>query len=153
MYPRTDSDGDIDERILVVYGPRGGERLLRRAERLAASGQVELTMVGVAIQDTSPGRCVLGTSEYNLGVREEVAGELRLAASRLGTLPARTRLKVLVEGRDPPLAVWAARQRFTRVLVADRRGPSGRRPRKLAAQLRAATHARVDLIGAAGGGI
>jgi len=133
--------------VLVVYEPgRAGERALARAAELAGEGEAQLTVVVLAPQDTDPARCVVGTPAYNREVRADAARELAGARELLAGRATPAHMKVLVQGSDPPLPVWAAAQGFDVILLA-RRGGLLRARRGLAASLRSATGARVHRVG------
>jgi hypothetical protein len=137
------SEPDL-QRILLVYatGERGERTLARAAEMVRESG-AELTVVSLAPQDTSAARCVVGTPAYNEAVRDEAAGELEHAQGCLGPLSPQARFKLLVGGRDRPLAAWAAQEAFDVILLPGRQGFLGRGTRQLARRLRRATRADV----------
>jgi hypothetical protein len=132
------------QRILLVYaaGERGERTLARGAEMVRESG-AQLTVVSLAPQDTRPAHCVVGTAAYNEAVRDEAAGELEHAQGRLGPLAPQARFKLLVGGRDSPLAAWASQQAFDVILLSGRQGFLGRGTRRLARTLRRATRADV----------
>jgi hypothetical protein len=104
-----------------------------------------LTVVAFAPQASGP-RCGASNDAYNCAVRDEAAAELSQAAELLGPLAERTRFKLLVEGRDPPLEAWVEQNRFGLVLLPARRAVlrSGGHP--AARRLRRFSDAAVDLV-------
>jgi nucleotide-binding universal stress UspA family protein len=134
-------------RVLVVHAPLSApDGALELAAQLASAPGAHLTVVALALQDTDPARCVVGTPAYNRGVREDAAQELRRAREQLAQRPGRTRFKLLVEGRDPPLGAWAAAERFDVIVLGAHRGLQGRGMRRLADSLRRETQADVRVL-------
>jgi hypothetical protein len=138
--------GGSATRTLVLFERgRCGAVALRRAAELTAASDVELTVVTLAPQ-AAPNRCCgPGVQPFNCAVREEAELELREARDMLGPGADRTTFKVLVEDRDPPLAVWVAERAFDLVLLpAHRLRPGGHRA---ARKLRRSTAADVRVVG------
>ena len=134
-------------RVAVLFERgRKGEAALREASEASSAGG-ELTVVTLAPQAQPGGclRCRVGLPENNCAVREEADVELRHARELLGAVADRTAFKVLVERRDPPLAVWVAEQLCDLVILPARRLPPRGHP--LARALRRAHTAEVRVVG------
>jgi hypothetical protein len=89
--------------------------------------------------------------DYNCAVRETAEAELRRAREELGPIAERASFKVLVQGKDPPLAAWIAAGDFDLVLLPARRRPLRRSKHPAAEPLRRSTSAEVRVIDAGSG--
>ena len=145
--PAPGEHGGLDGglRVLAVYERgRNGERTLREAAELATAG-ARLTVVTLATQAPRQRCCAAASGAYNLAMRDEAADELREARLLLGAVAERVRFVMLVERRDPPLALWAAESGFDLVLVPARRFSRG--GGIVARALRRSAASEVRLIG------
>jgi hypothetical protein len=109
-------------RIAVVLEPgRSGAAALTQATALAAAPGAELTVVAVAPNAVGC-RCCGGPSPYayNCAVRDDVAQGLHNAAKQLDVDARDIKVKLLVEGSDPPLEEWVVRSRVDLVLLPAR---------------------------------
>ena len=139
-------------RVMVLYEPgRSGEMAVRRAGDIAQGTGAALTLVCVVPQAEGGGpRCGGSAHDYNLAVLEQSAQDVHNARRRLGELADETRVELLVEGSDPPLADWSAARHFDTILLPARRRPlrGGKHPD--AARLMRYTDAEVRIIDARG---
>src|SRR5437588_7391952 len=127
---RCDPVRSAGKRVVGLYEPgRIGSAALELAGRLAGDDGSGLTVVSVAPQDTRV-CCGAGSAiDYNRAVCEAIDAELRQARELLGQAESRASFKLLVQGKDLPLAAWIAAGGFDVVLL-----PAHRRP------LRSAKH-------------
>lgn len=144
--------GDVGEgvafRVAVVLEPgRSGAAALTQATALAASPDAELTVVAVAPKAVGC-RCCGGPSPYayNCAVRDDVAQDLHDAVARLDGGARDIKVKLLVEGRDPPLEEWVVQSRVDLVLLPARWRPLRRRDHPAAPVLRRLTDATVRVV-------
>jgi len=129
----SDAVRSAGKRVVVLYEPgRTGSAALSLAGRLVGGDGSALTVVTVAPQDTRI-CCGAGSAiDYNRAVCEASAAELRQARELLGFAGNRASFKLLVQGKDPPLAAWIAAGGFGVVLLR----PGRHRPACLGALLR-----------------
>ena len=121
--------------VLVVHGRgRAGAAALAEGARLARAGQLELTVLAFAPQDTDPAVCGVYTEAFNEGVRAQALDELAEARRLLGEDGTSARY-VLLDGRDGALESWAGAEGFAIILLA-RSGALGLRGRRRAGRLR-----------------
>jgi hypothetical protein len=143
-----DAGEGLFSRIAVVLEPgRSGAAALTQATALAASPGAELTVVAVAPKAIGC-RCCGGPSPYayNCAVRDDVAQDLHDAAARLDRGAQDINVKLLVEGRDPPLEEWVAQSRVDLVLLPARWRPLRRPDHPAARLLRRLTDASVRVV-------
>jgi hypothetical protein len=141
-------DEDPPARIAVVLERgRSGAAALAQATALAASPAAELTIVAVAPKVTAA-RCCGGPSPYayNCAVRDNVAEELQSAIARLEPAARDVKVKLLVEGTDPPLEDWVVRSRFDLVLLPARWRGLRQRSHPAAGLLRRFTDANIRVV-------
>jgi hypothetical protein len=148
--------GSVDERlcsrVAVVLEPgRSGATALAHATALAATPACELTVVAIAPKATGC-RCCGGPSPYayDCAVRDDVAQELHKATARLGPVGQDIKVKLLVEGSDPPLETWIAQGRFDLVLLPARWRVLRSRSHPAARLLRRFTDANIRVVRAPG---
>jgi len=144
--------GDVGEsvfsRIAVVLEPgRSGAAALAQATALAASPAAELTVVAIAPKAIGC-RCCGGPSPYayNCAVRDDVAQELDDAAVRLDLAARDIKVKLLVEGSDPPLEEWVVHSQIDLVLLPAHWRALRSRSHPAARLLRRATGADVRIV-------
>jgi hypothetical protein len=149
---RSDAVRSAGKRVVVLYEPgRTGSAALDLAGRLVGGDSPGLTVVGVAPQDTRMCCGAGSASDYNRAVCEAVDAELRQARELLNDAGNRASLKLLVEGKDPPLAAWIDAAGFDIVLLPARRRPLRSAKHPAADQLRRSTSAEVRIVEARGG--
>jgi hypothetical protein len=139
---------DLSSHIAVVLEPgRSGAAALAQATALAASPGAELTVVAVAPNAVGC-RCCGGPSPYayNCAVRDDVAQELHDAAARLDCGARDVKVKLLVEGRDPPLEEWVVQSGVDLVLLPARWRVLRSRSHPAAQLLRRLTDASVRVV-------
>ena len=104
-FTQSEAIAPVGKRVVVLYEPgRTGSAALDLARRLVEGVGVRLTVVSLAPQDTRI-CCGAGSAmDYNQTVCETAEAELRQARKELGPNADRASFKVLVEGKDPPLA-------------------------------------------------
>lgn len=124
---------------VVVEAGRRGTAALAYAAALVAERPTELTVLVLAPQEPPPRCCGASPDAYNCAVIDQVSAELHDAARQLGGAGDGARFRMLIEGRDPPLATWVAQNGIELVLLpARRRGlrsprhPQARRIRRQA---------------------
>jgi hypothetical protein len=144
---QSDAVQSAGSRVVVLYEPgRSGSAALDLARRLVADDGSALAVVTVAPQDTRI-CCGAGSAiEYNRAVCEAADAELEDARERLGPVCRRALFKVLVQGKDPPLAAWIASEEFDVVLLPARRRLLRRAKHPAADQLRKSTSAKVRIV-------
>jgi hypothetical protein len=133
------------KRVLVVFEPgRSGTAALELARELVEGQGATLTVVGVAPQGVSGTRCGNSALDYNLAVRDSVAGDLGHARAWLGEFGVRASYELLIDGVSPSLDEFAAAGRFDLVLLPARRRPMRGHP--ATQRLRRATAAEIQVI-------
>jgi CheY-like chemotaxis protein len=133
------------ERVLVVFEPvRSGAATLELARDLVERQGATLTVVSVAPQGMSCARCGNSARDYNLAVRDSVAGDLAHARARLEEFGVPASYALLLDGVAPSLDEFATAGRFDLVLLPARRRPIGGHP--AAERLRRTTGADVQVI-------
>src|SRR6478609_2878343 len=145
----SDAVRSAGKRVVVLYEPgRTGSAALSLAGRLVGGDGSALTVVTVAPQDTRI-CCGAGSAiDYNRAVCEASAAELRQARELLGPVGNRALFKLLVQGKDPPLAAWIAAGGFGVVLLPARRRPLRSAKHPAADPLRRSTSAKVRVVDA-----
>ena len=151
-FTQSQAIAPVGKRVVVLYEPgRTGSAALDLARRLVGGAGVGLTVVSLAPQDKRI-CCGAGSAmDYNRTVCETAEAELRQARKELGPNAGRASFKVLVEGKDPPLAAWIAAGDFDVVLLPARRRPLRRAKHPAAERLRRSTGAEVRVIDAGSG--
>jgi hypothetical protein len=146
---RSDAVPSAGSRVVVLYEPgRCGSAALDLARRLVADDGSALTVVTVAPQDSRI-CCGAGSAmDYNRAVCEAADDDLREAHELLGPVADQALMKVLVEGKDPPLVTWIAAGDFDLVLLPARRRPLRRAKHPEADELRRLTSAEVRVVDA-----
>lgn len=141
-------------RVMVLYEPgRSGAAAIDRGRALVDGTDASLTVVGIAPQaEGGPPRCGGSAHDLNITLVEQTADELYEARRRLGELGDTVRFELLVEGEDPPLEQYTAREQFDAILLPARRRPLNRTKHPQAAVLRRVTAADVQIIDARDGG-
>jgi hypothetical protein len=86
-------------------------------------------------------------------VLEQIADDMHRARRRLGELADETKVELLIEGDDPPLADWSATRHFDTILLPGRWRLLGGARHPDAARLLRYTDADVRIIDARGGGV
>jgi hypothetical protein len=144
----------VFQRILVVSEPgrNGAAALAQAAAIIAASSSSRLTIVATAPQTTTTCRNCGGVSPdaYNRAIREDVAHDLHNATAQLKLDTRAVKVKLLIEGTDPPLTDWIAQERFDLVLLPARRSGLRLRSHPAAHQLQNLTEADVHVVSASG---
>jgi hypothetical protein len=145
----SDAVRSAGKRVVVLYEPgRTGSAALDLAGRLVGDDGSALTVVSVAPQDTRI-CCGAGSAiDYNRAVCEAADAELRQARELLDFAGNRASFKLLVQGKDPPLAAWIAAGGFGVVLLPARRRPLRSAKHPAADQIRRSTSAQVRVVDA-----
>ena len=92
----------------------------------------------------------MSPAAYNQAVRDDIAQDLHHATGRLHLGADHISVKLLIEGRDPPLAVWIAWGGFDLVLLPARRSGLRSRSHPTARLLHGLISAEVQVVTAAG---
>ena len=140
-------------RVMVLYEPgRSGAAAIDRARALVDEMNASLTVVGIAPQaEGGAPRCGGSAYDLNLMLVEQSADELYEARAQLGDLADIAHFELLVEGEDPPLEQYSAREQFDTILLPARRRPLHRTKHPQATVLRRLTAAEVQIIDARDG--
>jgi hypothetical protein len=144
---RSDAVPSVGSSVVVLYEPgRSGSAALDLARRPVEGDGSARTVVTVAPQDKRI--CCGGGSamDYNRAVCEAADADLREAWQLLAPVSDRAVFKLLVQGKDPPLADWIASGYFDVVLLPARRRPLRRAKHPAADQLRRSTRAEVRVV-------
>ncbi len=131
----------------MLYEPgRTGSAALALAGRLVGGDGSVLTVVGVAPRDERI-CCGAGSAiDYNRAVCEAAGAELRRARELLGSVGNRASFKLLVQGKDLPLAAWIDAAGFDVVLLPARRRSLRGAKHPVADRLRGSTRAEVRVV-------
>ena len=143
----SETDAMDGKRVLVVFEPaRSGVAALELARELVEREGATLTVVSVAPQGLSGARCGNSARDYNLAIRDSVAGDLAHARAWLGEFGIRPSYELLLDGVSPSLDEFAAGGRFDLVLLPARRRPMRAPGHPAEARLRRASSAEIQVI-------
>lgn len=124
--------------VLYERGRAGAAALEEGLTRAGDTGG-DLTVVVIAPQAPYLSGCMASPDAVNDAVCEQCEAELREADRLLGNVGSRAGFVLLVEGRDLPLAAWAAAREIDVILlparhslIGPRRHPALRALRKMA---------------------
>lgn len=136
------------KRVMVLFeAGHAGVAAVRVARELAEHGGVTVTAVGFAPQAPTLRGCGPSAAGYNEAVRAAVGHELGQAEELLWPIGSRASCRLLVEGSDPSLEQFAARERFDLILLPAHRRPLRSAKHPAAAALRR-TGAEVRIVSA-----
>jgi hypothetical protein len=144
---QSDAIRSAGKRVVVLYEPgRSGSAALDLAGRLVGDDGSMLTVVGVAPEDARI-CCGAGSAiDYNQAVRAAADADLRRARELLGDAGDRASFKLLVPGKDPPLAAWIDAACFDVVLLPARRRLLRSAKHPAADRLRRSTSVEVRIV-------
>ena len=137
----------MNHSIVGIQGP-GNLQALFRAALKVSTNQGDGGRTGLDLRKDVGCRCCGGPSPYayNCAVRDDVAQELDDAAVRLDLAARDIKVKLLVEGSDPPLEEWVVHSQIDLVLLPAHWRVLRSRSHPAARLLRRATGADVRIV-------